>query len=93
VILRHLRLVGLDDARVWAHGEGALLRRFTLLLRRLASARVRAPRTVREELRALARRVEAMWGTPAVGEVEQALAAMATRCFGARAASDGHRAS
>jgi hypothetical protein len=49
-IMRHLRLVAGDEARLWAHGPGAVVRALGLLVRRLLGSTLPAPRGVRAEL-------------------------------------------
>jgi hypothetical protein len=77
VLLRHLRLVGAHEGRRRAHGDGALLRRLRLLLRRCAA--LRPPPRVAAEVERLTRRLAAVEGE--VGQaawIEQALAEAAT---------------
>jgi hypothetical protein len=59
VIVRHLRLVAGREDRLRAHGDGALVRRIHLLVRRLMAARVRPGAAVGAELLALDRRLAA----------------------------------
>ncbi|APR79693.1 Hypothetical protein A7982_05040 [Minicystis rosea] len=60
VIVRHLRLVARDPARVRAHGDGAIVRLLRLSLRRLTSARPQPGAAVRAELDRMGLRLAAI---------------------------------
>jgi hypothetical protein len=55
--LRHLRLVGADEARRRAHGDGAIARQIRLLVRRLATSRLARTARVDAEIAAIDRRL------------------------------------
>jgi hypothetical protein len=86
-ILRHLRLISGDDAKSRAHGEGAVVRRFRILLRRLP-AHPRPAAALRAELARIEQRLDDVAGDPVLAvRFERALAALAGQLSG----SDGAR--